>query len=380
MTSRSLRRLMHLVLATSATAACGGAIATVGPAPEDEDGERTVGSTQPGYPGSSNSPEDGGSRRRDAGRDARPDGQVTQPDANVEETACKSGTIAFDPSFCCADPDLPQCFGGNGGDEACLLDCNTVCAAVDGKFATKFGNACSASTTDPNVIHYMCGPCGVGRIPGETATCPRGETVAERLAMQAYYEAASVDAFLRLARVLASSAHGDAPPVGRLIRRVEAAAADEARHASLFADLARAHGAIAARPPPLAMDTSLVALAIENAIEGQVRETYGALVALHQAKHATTPELRAAFAAIADDEISHASLSWDLAEWFDGVLSSADRARVGAARAEAVASLRDGATRDYDDVDAALGMPTPQAGRALYDDLFARIEVLPQAA
>jgi hypothetical protein len=113
---------------------------------------------------------------------------------------------------------------------------------------------------------------------------------------------------------------------------------------------------------------SLRELAVENAREGCVRETYGALIALHQAEHAVSAELREAFAAIADDEIAHAALSWDLARWFERRLGSH-----AAERACAVAGLRDAATRTYDAIDGALGVPSPRAARALFDHLFGRL-------
>lgn len=80
-------------------------------------------------------------------------------------------------------------------------------------------------------------------------------------------------------------------------------------------------------------------MACENEVEGCVRETYGALVALWQAKHAGTPELRALFHGIARDETRHAELAWLLRDWFRARLDAAGRARVDAANAAAKSAL-----------------------------------------
>lgn len=201
-------------------------------------------------------------------------------------------------------------------------------------------------------VSYNCGACGVGRVPGDTEPCPPGETVAERLAHQAYYEGASVVAFERLAGALERAG----APVA-LTMRARAAATDEARHAALFSDLARKHGAA-----PMALEfhaaaPSLFELALENATEGCVRETFGALVTLHQASHAGSEEVRAAFAAIAEDEAEHAALSWELKAWFDTQLSPGERIYVQTAHEEAVALARRDATKAPDGPGLALGLP-----------------------
>lgn len=310
-------------------------------------------------------------KRKDAGViDASRDVAV---DASTDVTtdriisSCENGQVDPDPSYCCKDGD-PGCNSGGGGDALCSLDCREVCAQ-NAKSAPAGMTWCFYSASSPPKVQYYCGACGVGRIPDGTASCARGATVAERLAMQAYYESASVIAFGRLARVLEREG---APR--SLVRRVKAAAREERRHAQLFSELAEARGAVVPLPAIAAATDSLLALALENAREGCVRETYGALVALHQADHARDAELRRAFAAIADDEIAHAELSWDLARFFETRLDEAERAAVDRARAEAIALLADAATTEHDDIDADLGVPTPWIARTLFEDLFRRMQ------
>jgi rubrerythrin len=137
----------------------------------------------------------------------------------------------------------------------------------------------------------------------ETPRCAR--TIGEVLASAAYLEAASVVAFVDLAAQL--EAYGAPATLVRALRR---AARDEVRHARDITALARARGA---EPDTVRLETtgprSLVAIAIENACEGCVRETWGAACAVAQSKRATDPEIRQAMRAIARDELAHASLS-----------------------------------------------------------------------
>ena len=357
MTKRNLRRLMHLVLTTSATA-CGGAVATeLGSAP----GNETAGTNSETEPRPESKP------RRDAGPPDASQPDTSKPDV-VVQLSCVTGNIDPSADLCCDTPNDPACQGMGGGDQ-CQLDCRKVCEKVAPGLGSDGMQGChySASATDPK-IYYYCGTCGVGRIPDDVATIARGGSVAERLAMQAYYEAASVVAFARLAGVLAAES---APQT--LVRRVTRAAEDERRHAELFTRLAEARGACV---PPLddaPASSSLFALALENAREGCVRETYGALVALHQSQHAADAELRAAFATVADDEIAHAALSWELARYFDSRLSTEERALVERERRAATQHFREIATREHDAIDAVLGAPAPAKGRVLYDELFARV-------
>jgi len=147
------------------------------------------------------------------------------------------------------------------------------------------------------------------------------------LARAAHDEAASVHAFLALAAEL--SALG--APAG-LLARIDAAISDEVRHAALIADLALRHGAAIA-PPTIAPTPprDLLALAVENMVEGCVRETWAALSAAHQARHAATPALRELYAGIAADETRHAELAWAIDAWLHGQLGAAQRAMVAAA-------------------------------------------------
>ncbi|MDC0675249.1 ferritin-like domain-containing protein [Nannocystis radixulma] len=194
-----------------------------------------------------------------------------------------------------------------------------------------------------------------------------GDPLVAWLGQMQELEAASVPAFERLAREL--EGHG-APE--SLVARARAAADDEVRHAAAFAGLRARHGAPPCEPaalPDLDAVRLLERLAVENAVEGCVRETYGALVARYQAEVADDPALRRLFAAIAEDETRHAELAWDVHTWLEGQLDAAARARVATARASSVRELRAAVVADATDPELARrsGLPTGPVAELLFD-------------
>jgi hypothetical protein len=170
--------------------------------------------------------------------------------------------------------------------------------------------------------------CIGGRRPNELrCATSSGSAVGHYLASLSQLEAASVPAFRRMAREL--SRFG-APR--RLVKAAERAAREEVRHARGAAALAKRYGAKrAAFTADVRGERSLEAFATENAVEGCVRETYGALVATWQAREAGDPLVRAHMARIAKEETTHAALAWRTDAWARGKLAKDARARVEAA-------------------------------------------------
>ena len=129
-------------------------------------------------------------------------------------------------------------------------------------------------------------------------------------------EHASVAAFARLTLDLMSLG----APLD-LLGEVQRAAADEVAHAELAYGLA---GRFAGRPltpgafpfqQPVTPRADLAAVAADAAREGCVGETIGAWLAQHAAATAEDPEVKAAWARIAEDEARHAALSWRVVAW-----------------------------------------------------------------
>lgn len=155
-------------------------------------------------------------------------------------------------------------------------------------------------------------------------------------ATMAELEAAAVLAFRRLHRELANLG---APH--ELLSRIREATRDEIRHTRATRAIARRDGI---EPRAVIVKRSEMrdafALALENAREGCVRETYGALLAWHQAASSEDVAVRSTMESIAGDETAHAALSADIATWLDALLSAEERERVALERSAAFAELR----------------------------------------
>jgi hypothetical protein len=218
--------------------------------------------------------------------------------------------------------------GADAGDGGC--DCRMACpsSTVSDAGTTESLGLCYVSEAGANQFecHYLAGACAGRRPAGLARSKRRG------FAEQARLEAASVHAFARLACELEENG----APRG-LIRSARRARRDEIRHARTMSRLAGI-GVPNPRVAPFAK-RSLVRVARENAIEGCVRETFGALLATWQAERADDPAVRRAMRTIAKDETRHAALSWRVAAWADRKLDAKQRARVRAARDRAVREL-----------------------------------------
>ncbi|HET8938155.1 MAG TPA: ferritin-like domain-containing protein [Polyangiales bacterium] len=182
-------------------------------------------------------------------------------------------------------------------------------------------------------------------------------------ATAAQLEAASVVAFERLARELTELR----APVA-LIAAAARSALDEVRHSVAVAEHARRFGA-----EPYPAEVASIAgrtpfeIALENAVEGCVRETYGALVGQHQALLALDPAVADVMRVIAADEMRHAELAWRVAAWLDPQLSAGHQLQLAAAKRQALTDLLVSARHSELPVGAArlIGLPSRAAAEQL---------------
>ena len=161
----------------------------------------------------------------------------------------------------------------------------------------------------------------------------------------------------------------DAP--SDLATRAERAARETMIHALAMGALARRYGGLP-RPPMLTQPAgrTLEQMACENAIEGCVRETFGALVALVQAESAADPAVRDAMRAVARDEIRHAALAWEIDAWARTQLPAWALRRIDDAREEAFKALYAELANDpAPELIRALGLPSAARAEALLDGL-----------
>ncbi|MBS2014977.1 MAG: ferritin-like domain-containing protein [Deltaproteobacteria bacterium] len=263
--------------------------------------------------------------------------------------------------------------------KACELDASSFSLPSD-QCAELCGRATFCNVVSGEAQRVRCGSgCPVDgrrydRLDDRGA--PSAETVGAYLARMAFFEAASVDAFACLAAELA--AHG-AP--ASLVRSCRRARLDEIRHAQMAEAIAQRHGASVDRTPPApseAAPRSLEAIAIENAIEGCVRETFGVVVGMWQAEHAPSADMRAFFSALVDDELRHAALSARIDAWLLSRLSPAARARVEAARSTALDAL--GESLVASEPLEGLGLPSRAQAAALFAAFRASLACAARAA
>ncbi len=288
-------------------------------------------------------------------------------------TACasSSATCADEPSVTTTVPVASvaalEADAGLLGDSGApkvgevLHTCDSLCPdhRTNCEITSVSGNQATLS------CHYDC----TGRVPAGYCPpdAPQAATLGAHFARMAALEAASIVAFRSLARELATHR----APVS-LVRACRRAARDEVRHARATSALARAHGAtvlvgrVEAQGP-----RSIEAMALENAVEGCVRETFGALVAHWQAREARDPRVRAAMKRIARDETRHAALSWSIDAWARTRIDRVARARIDQARTGAVRALATtGAREPLPPFADAAGLPSIAAQRALVETLF----------
>jgi hypothetical protein len=307
---------------------------------------------------------DGASNKLDAASCA-PEFHATSPDGAVDAGPDAAGCIWYSTLPCGTEADA-----AHEGCSLLLVDCREKCGGTARCNVFECGDS---GILPAGPVHVECinnGPnCSgvVGRRPAGLRDARRragGGPTAEWLAESARLEAASVHAFLRLAAELTEMGAPDL-----LVREAERSAKDEIRHARVTRGLARRRGAavarVAVRHPK--KKRSIEAFALENAVEGCVRESFGAVVAHRQALLAKDADVRGAMAAIADDETRHAALSWAVAGWLAPRLTGAARARLQLAIAGAVRALRCEVRAMPENVALALGLPSGEAGARLVD-------------
>lgn len=264
--------------------------------------------------------------------------QTLLPQIDTELEAALAAFLA-DGSISCP---VPSDLGVDGG---ALADGTRVRAVADG-YEVSTLQTCLGSVSTGTTMVARTGETKVlnktafcfGRRPAGlsvSAVCATDTELGAHFAEAARLEAASVFAFEQLARDLTRLG---AP--ARLIAFARRSAREEIDHTHAMRALAQRFKAELA-PVEITPEANrdALAIALENAIEGCVRETYGALMACYQADTAEDPEVRAIMARVFADETRHAQLAWEIAAWLEPQLCQRDRETVEAARSAAYAEL-----------------------------------------
>jgi hypothetical protein len=229
--------------------------------------------------------------------------------------------------YCSVATDYQQAYlslqpeAGASLDAGADADAGLTCPAWSNDVVVTCGYPCLGRRTDGIADPKSCDPAELGEV----------------FANRAYLEAVSVHAFARLERELAF--YG-AP--ASLVHAARRARREEVRHTAVTMRLARRFGTEASLPeaPTPTPVRTLFEIARENAVEGCVRETYGAVMGLLEAQTSSDAEVRAESRRIADDECRHAELALAVAHWIEPLLTGMERAAIQAAVGEAIADLR----------------------------------------
>jgi hypothetical protein len=303
--------------------------------------------------------------------------------------AVASVVLALGLSGCCGDvpddvspwsyeeavegPELEAIRMENSSDEdRCSAACREVASSVDevdletvdrcsavgdveegnpwSESNTRVTISCEGTTTSP-------GFCSGRRPLGHNESTRPVRGVGSWLAAHAHLEEASVTAFSQLADWLEACG---AP--GHFVERCRAAAQDEVEHASVVGGLARQFGAeLEPVRTEVVGNQSLLEVALHNAVEGCVYESFASMLAAVQAQRGQTAQLRGVFARIADDELRHGQLAWDLHAWFLEQLDADGRRRVAEAQRQAFARLESSARLGAEATPELVGWPSANA-------------------
>ncbi len=339
MTMRLTAKLVHVAAIVAAATGCGGNV-TQHTVPATNDSGTADGGDDAGNPGPGDAGPDAiiGCGGCGCGGDGAQPPTIAVPTAQACQMLEQSdmiGTVAFGTACQQACTEA-----GGGAGYVCELPQSFVSDVQslnpEAGVPTDGGQFMIDCPTSPTTVTVTCTINCTGRLT-EGYCAPEGtRNEGERLAAMAYLEAVSVHAFERLEWEL--EVHR-APP--ELLRDARRARRDEVRHTAMTTRLARRHGVTPRLPdaPAPSRTRPLFEVALENAVEGCIRETYGAVQGLVEAQTSRDETMRRAMQSIAADECRHAELAWAVHAWAMPRLTDDERRAVERAMKDAVAEI-----------------------------------------
>ena len=285
--------------------------------------------------------------------------------------ACKT---QFEKARIGGTQDLVKLESFNGSD----------CKTVNRPFTTSFFRGATDHKTPSTMVSceveytaihspYTCPKPVPGRAPNglhlgscETTIQSSVNILGQYLADMAAMETAAITAFEYLARELEAY---DAPQA--LITRAREAVVEETRHAEMAGLLSASYDA---DMPEVRVDDfclrSLYEIALENAVEGCVNETFAAACGLWQSESAELEVFRQVIGHITEEEMGHAELSWDIHQWVMPQLSELEQEQIRIAQVEAIESLVvDFRQESNPELQKAFGLPTRDDAACLFAKL-----------
>lgn len=220
---------------------------------------------------------------------------------------------------------------------------------------------------------YTCPRPVPGRMPNglhlnntQSTTVSRDNVLGQYLADMTAMETAAITSFYYLSRELEAY---KAP--AELIARARQAVLEETRHSEIAALLAASFDA---EMPDVSVDEfclrSLYEIALENAVEGCVNETFAAACGLWQSEYAQLDVFRQVIGHITEEEIGHAALSWEIHQWIMSQLSEFQQEQIRVAQADAIGRLASEFKQESNPVlQQAFGLPTKDDAARLFTQL-----------
>jgi hypothetical protein len=248
---------------------------------------------------------------------------------------------SINPTSCSDDV-----YQGNQRILSCNYDVQKVCAAVGRRPA-----GLQEDTPTPLAAQH-------------TDTIDPLREVGEFFAHLAYLEEAAVTAFEYLVKELEAY---NAPT--ELVQIAKDGITEEIEHAKLMQQLALRYGGTLkpVEVEPFAL-RSLADIAIDNAKEGCIRETFGSLFAMWQSMTSEDEAVKVTMERIAHEESRHGALSWGIDSWIQPLLTEEQRTQCTQARQEAVAQLQSEILQEpSESMQRFAGVPTAAQAQQLYD-------------
>jgi hypothetical protein len=226
--------------------------------------------------------------------------------------------------------------------------CSTLCTEQAGVYYD-YLCSCDYTGSDSDGNHpvtceaSVCAVEGRGHANISKLTTATGKSELARYFVRAYHaEASSVGAFLQLRAELQFH---DVPV--DLQQRCLKAAVEEVHHARMMAKLVQDEGC---ELPELQFgefcERSLFELALDNAVEGCIYESFSALKAQYQSTNARDERVLTAMKVIARDETQHAQLAWDIHHHLMSRLTLDEQVQIRQAQREALGNVLTQATLD----------------------------------
>ena len=303
---------------------------------------------------------------------SEPTSEIFENDCTASEDWCNyfSETYTISSSDYTAQLDV----NGNLTSEGCFALCELGNLQSNG-FGIQCYSSCEETGMNTDGTYAIsCGYYAACIVEGRGSACIEKETagtgdnnIGAWFARAHHAEKGSVFAFEQLRRDLIKL---EAPST--LIAKIEDAIREEAEHTSMMKDFAIANkGKIMDLIFDGFLDTrSVWDIAVENLLEGCINESYAALQAFYQSRHAESEQIQGLFATIARDECKHAEIAREVHHFLLPLLSNSQQRE-----------LKDLGQKKWKDLQKSLyvqkhipeldilGVPTPQIGAAMAKEL-----------